>query len=139
MNSANNNVYVIDPDQTVHDALTELLAADGTRVVCFRSAEDFLRSDEVNDTLRGCVLAEADLPGMGSLAFLRQLRTLGTGVPVIILTSTSNRDIANQALKAGAVDVISKPLVGDRILTFLRDLTVQNSESLVDKSGQSHA
>lgn len=139
MNSANNNVYVIDSDQAVHDALSELLAADGIRVVCFRSAEEFLRSDEVNDTLRGCVLAEADLPGMGSLAFLRQLRTHGIGVPVIVLTSTSNRDIADQALKAGAVDVFSKPLVGDQILKFLRDLTVQSSENLDEISGQRHA
>ena len=139
MNSANNNVYVIDSDQAVHDALSELLAADGIRVVCFRSAEEFLRSDEVNDTLRGCVLAEADLPGMGSLAFLRQLRTRGIGVPVIVLTSTSNRDIADQALKAGAVDVFSKPLVGDQILEFLRDLTVQSSENLDEISGKRHA
>lgn len=139
MNNVNNNVYVIDPDEVVHEALSELFAAADTRVVCYRSAEDFLKSDELHDTLRGCVLTEADLPGIGSLAFLRQLRTRGIEAPVIVMTSTSNRDIADQALKAGAVDVISKPMVGDRILTILRELTVRNSESLDEKSGQSRA
>ena len=139
MNNASNNVYVIDPDEAVHDALSELLAVAGTRVVCFRSAEEFLRCDELHDTLRGCILAEADLPGMGSLAFLRKLRTCGIEAPVIVMTSTSNRDIADQALKGGAVHVISKPMVGDRILTFLRELAVQNGESLDEKSGQSRA
>ena len=120
-------VYVIDPDEAVHDALTTLLDATGTRVVCYRNAEAFLKSSFVGSAMRGCLLLEANLPGMGSLALLRWLRDRGIALPVVVLTSTSNRDIADQALKAGAVEVIEKPLVSGRLLELLRGLATDTS------------
>ena len=59
---------------------------------------------------------------MGSLAFLRCLKDRKVDLPVVVLTSTSNREIAEQALKAGAVEVIQKPLVADRLLELMRAL-----------------
>ncbi len=120
-------VYVIDPDETVHDALTTLLGDDGRRVSCYLSAESFLNSSGVDDCRCGCVLSEANLPGMGSLAFLRLLRHQGVELPIVVLASTSNRDIAAQALKAGAAEVIEKPLVGDRLLELLSGLTPERT------------
>jgi len=115
-------VYVVDPDEAVHDALTALLGATGTQVICYQSAEAFLDSNFMCSHMRGLVLAEVELPGMGSLALLRRLRDQGVDLPVVALTSTSNSEIANQALKAGAVEVIAKPLVGERLLRQLRHL-----------------
>ena len=121
-------VYVIDPDEAVHDALSTLLGATGTRVVCYSSAEAFLDASKDSCSMSGCLLVEVDLPGMGSLALLRRLRARGVAVPVVVLTSTSNRDIADQALKAGAVEVIEKPLVSARLLEQLRDLACHVDE-----------
>ena len=121
-------VYVIDPDEAVHDALAALLGATGARVMCYPSAEAFLDSDFMHSGKRGLVLAEVDLPGMGSLALLRRLREHGVELPVVILTSTSNRDIADQALKAGAVEVIEKPLVHGRLLKRLHHLVRHNDD-----------
>jgi FixJ family two-component response regulator len=121
-------VYVIDPDEAVHDALTILLNSDGTRVLCYANAEAFLDSSVVHGAMRGCVLAEANLPGMGSLAFLRRLRARGVDLPVVILTSTSNRDIAEQALKAGAAEVLEKPLVHGQLLNRLHCLAHRNDD-----------
>ncbi len=115
-------VYVIDPDEAVHDAITTLLSASGMRVDCYPTAEAFLASDILRSPLRGYLLVEADLPGIGSLALVRQLRAQSFNLPVVVLTSTFNRDIANQALKAGAVDVFEKPLVGGHLLDRLNDL-----------------
>ncbi len=128
-------VYVIDPDEAVHDALTALLGATGTQVVCFPSAETFLDSDFTRSDMRGLVLAEVNLPGMGSLALLRRLRDQGVDLPVVVLTSTSNRDIADQALKAGAVEVIEKPLVHDRLMNRLRHLVRPNGDVGVEPGG----
>ncbi len=108
-------VYVIDPDEAVHDALAALLGATGTRVVCYPSAEAFLDSDLIHNGMRGLVLAEVDLPGMGSLALLRRLR--------------------DQALKAGAVEVIEKPLVHGRLLKRLHHLARHNGDVGVEPSG----
>jgi FixJ family two-component response regulator len=115
-------VYVIDPDAAVHDALTTLLDASGMRVECFPTAEAFLASEGLHSPVSGCLLVEADLPGIGSLALVRQLRAQSFDLPIVVLTSTFNRDIANQALRAGAVDVFKKPLVGDQLLDRLSDL-----------------
>ena len=115
-------VYVIDPDEAVHDALTTLLGANDTRVVCYPDAEVFLDSGVVFRAMRGLLLLEANLPGMGSLALLRRLRDQGADLPVVVLTSTSDQDIADQASKAGAMEVIEKPLVSDRLLELLRGL-----------------
>ena len=128
-------VYVIDPDEAVHDALAALLGATGTRVVCYPSAEAFLESNFMHSDMRGLVLAEVNLPGMGSLALLRRLRDQGVELPVVILTSTSNRDIADQALKAGAVEVIEKPLVHGRLLKRLHHLVRHNDDVGAEPGG----
>jgi len=121
-------VYVVDPDETVHDALATLLGDGDRRVSCYLSAENFLDSSGVSECQCGCVLAEANLPGMGSLAFLRLLRHQGIELPIVVLASTSNRDIADQALRAGAAEVIEKPLVGDRLLELLSGLSTDTNE-----------
>ncbi len=128
-------VYVIDPDEAVHDALAALLGATGTRVVCYASAETFLDSNFSDSGMRGLVLAEVNLPGMGSLALLRRLRDQGVDLPVVVLTSTSNRDIADQALKAGAVEVIEKPLVHGRLLHRIHHLVRHNDDVGVEPGG----
>jgi len=119
MRARDYTVFLIDPDEAVHDALITLLRTSGTEVKCFVSAEDYLDSGVVPNAATGCVLTEANLPGMGCIAFLRHLQTMPADVPVIVLTSTSDRDIAKQAIKAGALEVIAKPLVSDRILERL--------------------
>ena len=120
-------IYVIDPDEAVHDALTTLLGANGIRVVCYPDAEAFLNSSIVFRAMHGFLLLEANLPGMGSLALLRRLRDQGVNLPVVVLTSTSNRDIAEQVMKAGAVEVIEKPLVSDRLLELLRGISADSN------------
>ena len=135
MRCEENIIYVIDPDEAVHDALTTLLGATGTRVVCYPNAEAFLDSSFVHRSMRGCLLAEANLPGMGCFALLRQLRAQGIDLPVVVLTSTSNRYIADQALKAGAVEVIEKPLVSGRWLNRLRHLVHRNDDARSEPKG----
>jgi FixJ family two-component response regulator len=79
--------------------------------------------------MRGCLLVEADLAGMGSLALLRRLRAQNVDLPVVVLMSTSNRDIAAQALAAGAVEVIEKPLLSGQLLNRLRQLARRNDDA----------
>lgn len=122
-------VYIIDPDESVHDALTTLLDAADTVVLCYRDAETFLDATVVHSAMCGCLLMEANLPGMGSLALLRRLRDQGVDLPVVVLTSTSNRDIASQVLKAGAVEVIEKPLLCDRFLKRLHYLAHRDDDA----------
>ena len=125
-------VYVIDPDEAIRDGLTTLLATLDTPVLCYSDAQSFFDANTALSLSHGCVLVEANLPGMGSLALLRRLRAQGVDLPVVVLASTSNRDIADQALQAGAVDVIDKPLVNGRLLRRLRQLLKQAQPDATD-------
>lgn len=120
MFNACDTVYVVDPDESVHDALITLLQSAGVLIECFRTPEAFLNACETRHTKSCCLLVEAELPGIGSLTLIRNVHAHDPHIPVIVLASTADSDIAAQALKAGAIDVIDKPLFGvhllDRIL-----------------------
>lgn len=115
-------VFIIDPDEAIREGLKALLDTLAIPVLCFPHAEAFLDATAGQRPNCGCLLVEANLPGLGSLPLLRRLRGEGVKVPVVVLASTSNRDIAEQALQAGATDVIDKPLVNDHLLKRLRQL-----------------
>jgi FixJ family two-component response regulator len=116
MLSACDTVYVVDPDESVHDALATLLQAAGVRVAGYRTPDAFLNACGTQRGGNCCVLLEADLPGIGSLALIREVYAQAPDMPIIVLASTTDSDIAAQALKAGAIDVIDKPLVGAHLL-----------------------
>ncbi len=109
-------VYVVDPDESVHDAITTLLQSAGVHVACFRTPEAFLNSFNSRTTRGCCLLLEAELPGIGSLALIRKVNDQVPGMPIVVLASTNDSNIAAQALRAGALDVIDKPLFGGHLL-----------------------
>jgi len=119
MIDSQDTVCVIDPDESVHDALSTFLSASGVDIKCYSTAEAFLDSEVLGKCVCRCLLVEADLPGMGSLALVRQLNSEHNDIPIIVLASTTDRDIADQALKAGAIDVLDKPLISGPLLDRL--------------------
>lgn len=122
MLAACDTVYVVDPDESVHDAISTLLESAEVCVTCFRTPESLLAALANDKSKSCCLLVEADIPGIGSLELIRRVHSIDTHLPVVVLASTSDTDIAAQALKAGAIDVIDKPLFGvdllDKILGF---------------------
>ena len=109
-------VYVVDPDESVHDALSAFLQSAMVRVEGFRAPEAFLNACSTRLTDSCCLLIEADLSGIGSLELIRRVREQKPNIPIIVLASTADSDVAAQALKAGALDVIDKPLFGVHLL-----------------------
>jgi DNA-binding response OmpR family regulator len=71
-------VFVIDPDESVHDALATLLGSSGYEVECFATAESFIESDVLARKGKGFLLVEASLPGIGCIALIRLARNLGS-------------------------------------------------------------
>jgi FixJ family two-component response regulator len=117
------NVYVIDPDESVHDALRTLLGSSGYGVTCYSDAESFIESCALECSTGGFLLVEANLSGIGSIALIQFARNSNPGFPTIVLTSTSDRDIAAQAMRAGAIAVLEKPLLRGQLLPQLRRLS----------------
>ncbi|GAA4082242.1 response regulator [Zhongshania borealis] len=122
MSNEQETVFIIDPDEGICESLEVFLGTLAIPTLCYPSVEEFL--DSITDQFpdRGCLIVEATLPGLGSLALLKRLRKEGSKLPVLVLTSTSNRNIADLVLQAGATAVIDKPLVNDQLLDRLQQL-----------------
>jgi len=118
-------VYVIDPDEAIRDGLTTFLGTLDIPVRSYSNAEAFVDSHTARSLSQGCLLVDANLHGMGSLALLRQLRAQRVDLPVVVLASTSNRHIADQVFEAGAVDVIEKPRLDSVLVDRLRQLMIR--------------
>ena len=129
MHASHQTLFVVDPNQAVHDALVTLLEPTDLVVECFQTAETFLEACASRMIDGSCLLVEAELPGLGSLALIRRVRAQYPCIPIVVLISTLNNDIAVEAVKAGAIDVIDKPHFGAHLLDRILGVTAGASYS----------
>jgi two-component system CheB/CheR fusion protein len=101
-------IFVIDDDSTVREALRDLLEANGRTVEVFESGEAFL--DVYRPGRQGCLVVDAQMPGMDGLELLQRLRGEQHRLPAIMITGHGDVPMAVRAMKAGAVDFIEKPI-----------------------------
>ena len=108
-------VACVDDEASIREALDGLLSAYGYRVVTFASAEallDFELLDSVS-----CLIADIRLGGISGLQLLKELTEMGHVIPTIIISAFGENGYRKQAMKAGAVDVLSKPISSKCLLT----------------------
>ena len=101
-------IYVVDDDDQVRAALSAVLDDEGHAAIAFASCEAFL--DAFRSEKDACLLIDAYLPGMSGVQLLRKLRARGHNLPAIMITGDSDVAIAVEAMKAGAIDFIEKPI-----------------------------
>jgi FixJ family two-component response regulator len=112
-------VHVIDDDDSLRKAVTRLLHAAGYDVRAYASAGDFaLASREKNK--RGCVLLDMRMPGPSGLELQEALAREDEPLPVIFLTAHGDVPTSVRAMKAGAVDFLTKPIKRDVLLNAVR-------------------
>ncbi len=111
-------VYIVDDDDSLRKAVTRLLHAAGYEVRAYASAGDFLLSDR--DNRRGCVLLDVRMPGPSGLDLQEALVKEEEPLPVIFLTAHGDIPMSVRAMKAGAVDFLTKPIKRDLLLSAVR-------------------
>jgi two-component system, LuxR family, response regulator FixJ len=111
-------VHVVDDDLAVRQSLSFLLASDGLPVRLHESASAFLES--VTEAPSGCIVTDVRMPGIDGIEFLRQLRTRGFHLPVIVMTGHADVPLAVAAMREGAMDFIEKPFDDDTFLASVR-------------------
>lgn len=104
-------VYLVDDDEAVRRAVSDLLESDGLVVRPFSSAEELLAG--WRPEWRGCIVLDLRLPGLDGLQAQRALRSKGVRLPVIFLTGHGDVQQSVRAMKAGAFDFLQKPVSGD--------------------------
>ena len=120
----NEKIYVIDDDEVLRYSLSMLLETAGHRVESYESAMAFLRSGSPGS--RGCIILDARMPGMDGPALQAELARQGVNLPVIFLTAHGSIPNAVSAIKAGAVDFLTKPVDGALLLARVHEALVQN-------------
>jgi two-component system CheB/CheR fusion protein len=101
-------VFVVDDNMQVREGIRSVLEEDGRTVRDFASSEAFLDAFEASS--EGCLLIDAYLPGLSGVALLQRLHSEGRPIPAIMITGGSDVSIAVEAMKAGAIDFIEKPI-----------------------------
>jgi RNA polymerase sigma factor (sigma-70 family) len=109
--------YIVDDDDAIRDSLSMWLGMRGIRCLAYPSAESFL--DAVQPDWRGCVLIDLQLEGIDGLELQARLAERKITMPVIFVTGHGDVGTARDALKAGALDFIEKPVDNDRLVELV--------------------
>jgi FixJ family two-component response regulator len=111
-------VYVVDDDSDIRDGLKLLLESVGVTCVSFSSTKDFLNSRQVGDA--NCLILDIRLPGLGGLDFQEELAKARIKTPIIFITGHGDIPMSVRAMKAGAVEFLTKPFREQDILDAVR-------------------
>jgi len=111
-------VAIIDDDELVRTALEEFLQSVELPTRSFASAEEFLKSGQLRDT--GCLIADIRMPGMSGLELQAKLNADHCRIPTIFITAHGDEKMRMQALRAGAVDFLTKPFDDQVLLESVR-------------------
>jgi len=107
-------VLVVDDDPAVRESLTELLLSIGLVPICFASTRELLESGELGQP--GCLILDVRLPGASGLDLQHRLAAGGNTKPTIFLTGHGDIPMTVQAMKAGAVEFLTKPVRDQTLL-----------------------
>ena len=114
----NQVVFVVDDDASMRDAISRLLNAVGLTVQTFASARAFLNR-RLPD-VPGCVVLDVRLPGLSGLDLQREMVERGIHIPVVFITGHGDIPMSVQAMKAGAVEFLTKPFRDQDLLDAVR-------------------
>ena len=111
-------VAIVDDDELIRDALGGLMKAAGLSALAFASAEEFLNSGEQQHT--ACLIADIRMPGMSGLELQSRLNQGHHRIPIIFITGQGDEKMRMQALRAGAVEFLTKPFDDEVLLESVR-------------------
>ncbi len=107
-------VYVVDDDASVRAALEDLLASMGLEVRAFASTQAFL--DHPREDAPACLVLDVRMPGQSGLDFHRSMAELGLQLPVVFITGHGDIAMGVNAIKAGAIEFLTKPFRDQELL-----------------------
>jgi two-component system response regulator FixJ len=107
-------VHVIDDDEPMRDSLCFLLESAGYAAQTYETANQFL--DTGAGLQGGCIVTDVRMPGMNGLELVRQLKSRGLSLPIVMITGHGDVPLAVEAMKAGVADFLEKPFDDDALL-----------------------
>ena len=125
-------VFVVDDDPSVLAALARLLRQAGWNVETYESAESFLTRPDPQRS--GCLVLDVSLPGLDGLELQRRQSESGQALPIVFLTGRGDIPMSVRAIKAGAVDFLTKPVQSEPLFRAVRAALEQDVAARVAQS-----
>jgi FixJ family two-component response regulator len=116
-------ISIVDDDDDVRRSLGNLIRSCHWRTRDFSSPKAFLESDHLHDT--ACLILDVRMPGMSGLDLQRRIRASHLQLPIIFVTSYADEQARGQALDAGAVAFLSKPVRAEELLNAIEAALAQ--------------
>jgi len=110
-------ISIIDDDEFVRSSVRSLVRSLGLGACTFASAEEFLKSQRVDDTF--CVITDLQMPGLSGIELQRLLLAQGRRIPIIFVTAFPEDRIRAQAMDSGALGFLSKPFECQALVNLL--------------------
>ena len=117
-------VFVVDDDVSVREALEGLTRSAGLRVETFASAREFLARPRAD--LPSCLVLDVRLPGLSGLDLQKRMAEVNLEIPIIFITGHGNVPSAVQAMKAGALEFLTKPFTDRDLLDAIQQAIIRD-------------
>jgi FixJ family two-component response regulator len=114
-------IAIVDDDASVREGLESLVRSAGWRVETFASAQEFLARPGAEAP--SCLILDLQMPGLSGLDLQKRMAEVELEIPIVFLTGHGNIPASVQAMKAGAVEFLTKPFDDDELLKAIREAT----------------
>jgi FixJ family two-component response regulator len=111
-------VFVIDDDESIRESLRSLIRSVGLKVETFASAQEFLKSERPDAA--ACLILDVRMPGLSGLDLQRELTEANIHLPIIFITGHGDIPMSVRAMKAGAVEFLTKPFRDQDLLDAIQ-------------------
>jgi FixJ family two-component response regulator len=125
-------VYVVDDDASLRTSLQDLLESVGLRVAACASAQDFLHRPRPEGP--SCLVLDVRLPGLSGLELQQELARGAVQMPIIFITGHGDIPMSVQAMKAGAVDFLSKPFRDQELLDAVHQALARDRHARMQRA-----
>jgi FixJ family two-component response regulator len=125
-------VFVVDDDQSVREAIAGLIRSVGLRVETFASASEFLRQKPPTDP--SCLVLDVGLPGLSGIDLQRELAAAHRPFSIIFITGQGDIPTTVRAMKAGAVEFLTKPFNDQELLNAIEQALAGDRKALAQRT-----
>ena len=125
-------ISIVDDDESIRRTTKLLIESFGFRAGVFKSAAEFLKSDDLNTT--SCLIVDVQMPGMDGLQLQSQLAAMGRRLPVIVITAYNSNESRRRAMHAGAVAFLGKPFSDEQLLQAIRS-ALRHEDGITTSTG----
>lgn len=135
--SSETTVFIVDDDPAIRDSLTLMISQENIAVNTYASAEAFL--DAALPACLGCIIIDIRMPGLDGMQLQEVLSERNTLLPIIFLTGHGDIPMSVRAIKAGALDFLTKPVTREKLMTSVRSAIQESQRIMSDNISQQDA